>query len=715
MNFAFLSRFTLLLFASLFLQCTLFAQVAVTTAKTRVYATLQNNGTSGIVIGNVTNASRAIDANPSTFSSLNMPIAVLGGTVYQNLVFPGDVPAGTKVTVKVGIPNGVLAVLPSLSIQAHQGNGGGAAVGPIVSVGNILGALSVGTASQFELTLTAAGNWKAIRASLVGIVSAGINAPVYEAYYETDNLQPGCEQMKAYDVISGVTFAAGLITDKILNVTGSVVNPLNEIDGNPATYLEFNTNIANVLGSYYSTAVFRSNYTAGDKINLLIGTDNNLLDATVLSAITLTTYLDDVAQESFPLNSALVDLELLSGGTKASLTISPTMAFNRAKVTLNSAVSVGLFASLRLYEISKVYSPVLGVGSDNKTIYSGHTATLAATPSGVGDVLTWYDHNTTTPVLTTGNNFVTPVLTLTTKYDVYASGRYNCPDLSGKSVSTVTVLNVNFPSPVNGIINVPYSSNIQVTGPDAAGRTYNYTLSAGSGPLPPGLTLNLDGTITGTPTTLGFYPFTVDIVDVTNPTFVLPVTENHPYSIAIRKVQVLPVTLEYFNAQPKANSSLLTWATSGGQNNKGFGIERSADANIWNSLGTVESKSAGGNSNSVYSFTDVHVNNGVNYYRLKMIDINGDFSYSKVVKVEFVNGRMKVSIYPNPTSSSFYIDGIEDGSQLRIFDGVGKLILSKEAINNHHMVNLEGLANGSYFMIIKDKENQTSKHTIIKK
>lgn len=695
----------------IFLFGSLFAQTTVTTAKKRVYANETSIKTDNF--SSVINPGMAIDGNSQTYSSLNIFASAMGkSSPSQNLIFMDQIPVGAKVMVKVGIPYELLAVLPNLYIQAREGKEG-TGTGPIVTLGSLVGALGVGTGSQFELTLTR-DNWRTIRATLDGLANVAVSALVYEAYYEVDEPNPGCEQYRAYDVLSGVTFAAGISTP-ILNVSGAVVDPLNSIDGDPATYLAFNTGIVNALGDYYATAIFRSNYTAGDQINLLIGTESSSFNLNVLSSLTLTTYLDDVEQEVIPLNSNLVGLQAIAAD-KESITVTPTKPFNRAKLTLNSGlIDAGLYSTLKVYEISKVYGPAIIASTQNQLIYSGHTATLSATPALAGDIITWYASGTTTDPLYVGTTFTTPVLNQTTSYDVYASGRYNCTNSSGRVVVTVTVLDVNKPQPASGTKFVNYSSNIKVTGNDAIGRTYTYTLTGGA--LPDGLTLNADGTITGTPTKNGNFGFTVTIVDVTDPNNPINVVTDYQYGINIGNVQnPLPVTLEYFKAEAKSNNSLLTWATSMEQNNNEFVIERSNNAEIWIALSSVKSKAANGNSNAklTYNFTDDNVMSGSNYYRLKQVDLDGNYTYSNVEKVMFGSSSL-VRIYPNPTTNVFYIDGIEDGSQLRVFDAVGKLILNKDRINNHYQVSLDGFANGSYFMIIKGKDNQTTKHTIIKK
>ncbi|MCE7043152.1 SdrD B-like domain-containing protein, partial [Dyadobacter sp. CY312] len=94
----------------------------------------------------------------------------------------------------------------------------------------------------------------------------------------------------------------------------------------------------------------------------------------------------------------------------------------------------------------------------------------------------------------------------------------------------------------------------------------------------------------------------------------------------------LPVKLSRFDVQKGENvSALLHWTTTEEVNSDSFEIQRSADAKSWNAIGQVKAKE-----NNVglvnYRFDDMQPNLGANYYRLKMIDLDGSFAYSSIRK-----------------------------------------------------------------------------------
>jgi hypothetical protein len=111
----------------------------------------------------------------------------------------------------------------------------------------------------------------------------------------------------------------------------------------------------------------------------------------------------------------------------------------------------------------------------------------------------------------------------------------------------------------------------------------------------------------------------------------------------------LPVELNYFSAIVNGSNVQLKWKTESEVNNFGFEILRSSENNKWIKIGFV---SGSGNSNSPksYSFSDNNVERGIHSYKLKQIDNDGLFSYSKIVEVEIgLAKEYKLEQnYPNP-------------------------------------------------------------------
>lgn len=116
-------------------------------------------------------------------------------------------------------------------------------------------------------------------------------------------------------------------------------------------------------------------------------------------------------------------------------------------------------------------------------------------------------------------------------------------------------------------------------------------------------------------------------------------------------VQVtLPVELIYFKASAHEGTVTLTWETASELNNDYFSVERSSDAENFESIATIK---GAGTTNEIlfYSHLDRNPILGVSYYRLRQTDFDGAYSYSDIVVVTNASEQaFGFSLYPNPTT-----------------------------------------------------------------
>ncbi len=176
----------------------------------------------------------------------------------------------------------------------------------------------------------------------------------------------------------------------------------------------------------------------------------------------------------------------------------------------------------------------------------------------------------------------------------------------------------------------------------------------------------------------------------------------------------LPIELIDFTARAKDDNALLEWATAMEINNRGFEIQRSPDENRWESLGFVE---GAGNSNDLinYTFIDEAPKYGDNYYRLKQLDLDGQYSYSEVEVVKFTRGIGEgILVYPLPFEDGFsiLIPGLygadEEVVEIELFDVSGKRLFqySTTAAENVpvELTGLTSFAVGVYYVRVKTKD-----------
>ncbi len=117
-----------------------------------------------------------------------------------------------------------------------------------------------------------------------------------------------------------------------------------------------------------------------------------------------------------------------------------------------------------------------------------------------------------------------------------------------------------------------------------------------------------------------------------------------------RTISPLPVELTSFNAQANSNNIELSWITATEVNNYGFDVERKIDTKNWEKIAFIEGH-GNSNSNKYYSFNDKGIaTTGKVFYRLKQINLDGTFEYSKTIEVviDAPNSFELLQNYPNP-------------------------------------------------------------------
>ena len=98
---------------------------------------------------------------------------------------------------------------------------------------------------------------------------------------------------------------------------------------------------------------------------------------------------------------------------------------------------------------------------------------------------------------------------------------------------------------------------------------------------------------------------------------------------------------------------------------------------------------------------------GQTYYRLKMVDANGSFTYSKTVSVRSESQKGSVRIYPNPTKSFLTIDiqGVDNQNiTMEITDALGRIYRAQTIQTDQSTIPTTDLPNGIYFLKIKRGE-----------
>jgi hypothetical protein len=181
---------------------------------------------------------------------------------------------------------------------------------------------------------------------------------------------------------------------------------------------------------------------------------------------------------------------------------------------------------------------------------------------------------------------------------------------------------------------------------------------------------------------------------------------------------ILPVTLTNLSANFSDAAVMVSWSTQQEVNSDYFEVERSQNGSIWTTVGTIAAK---GNSSAIsdYAFKDVNPLSGVTYYRLKMVDLNNDFSYSEisVVRSTSIQG---ISFFPNPAQDFVNVSLVQSASSattIQLMSISGQVLTTKTVSGgNATTVSLQvtQFPRGMYILRVvgDDGSTQTSKLVI---
>jgi alpha-tubulin suppressor-like RCC1 family protein len=182
------------------------------------------------------------------------------------------------------------------------------------------------------------------------------------------------------------------------------------------------------------------------------------------------------------------------------------------------------------------------------------------------------------------------------------------------------------------------------------------------------------------------------------------IQRNSPVQISCNIT--LPVTWLYIKVKLQNNTSLIEWATASESNSSHFEIEHSHNGVTYTKAGTVN---AIGNSGSTtnYSFTHLSPVAGKNYYRIKQVDQDGKFSYSRIITLINNKEQNILVITPNPAQDIIQVNtnNARPGA-IRIYNMQGKLLLQQQIApgNQQQSIDVSKLPAGMYTVQLQISE-----------
>ena len=142
------------------------------------------------------------------------------------------------------------------------------------------------------------------------------------------------------------------------------------------------------------------------------------------------------------------------------------------------------------------------------------------------------------------------------------------------------------------------------------------------------------------------------------------------------------------------------WATATEVNVSHFNLQRSINGKDFVTIGKIGATGVGN-----YEFTDNHsplTIDGIVYYRLQIIDKDGDINYSDIKIINLKSQTSIITLFPNPARGVVNVE-VANARQLLVIDFLGKIVSTKSvsqqsAITQSYVVNIQSLQKGIYIL-----------------
>lgn len=162
----------------------------------------------------------------------------------------------------------------------------------------------------------------------------------------------------------------------------------------------------------------------------------------------------------------------------------------------------------------------------------------------------------------------------------------------------------------------------------------------------------------------------------------------------------LPVTLMSFRGSTFNCTAAFNWTTSAEWNVSHFELQKSTNGSAYTPVAQLPPKG----SNSSYTYTDASMSTGRSLYRLRIVDIDGQESYSRVIQLSpDCNAPFVIKAYPNPVDDKLTVSGLSSPSRLSLIDATGRTVVNMLTTNTVSEIDMRNLASGVYTLqVVQD-------------
>lgn len=171
-------------------------------------------------------------------------------------------------------------------------------------------------------------------------------------------------------------------------------------------------------------------------------------------------------------------------------------------------------------------------------------------------------------------------------------------------------------------------------------------------------------------------------------------------NVNITGSQPLPVTMSSFSGVKQNGKNILTWDVQGEQNISHYEVESSNDGKMFHTIGKVTALNH--SESTAYTFAD-ELNSDLTYYRLKIIDMETGYTFSRILAIDDRHTTSNVSLGLNPVQDILpvLVSGSNGNISLKIFNMGGSMIFDKSYLCSGSAalnVDISSLPPGTYIL-----------------
>ena len=176
-------------------------------------------------------------------------------------------------------------------------------------------------------------------------------------------------------------------------------------------------------------------------------------------------------------------------------------------------------------------------------------------------------------------------------------------------------------------------------------------------------------------------------------------TSFSPFTVTSSLGNALPLHLLRFDVTRQGSAAALTWQTTNEVNSSRFIIQHSTDGQHFTDIAAIAAENTAGIHN--YSFIHDSLHIGVNYYRLRIVDLDDSYEWSPIKAIQWVSST-PMQVFPNPAHAFINVKGLTSGGVLQIMSFDGKMLQQYVTGNTAMTIDISRLAAGMYIVNYND-------------